>query len=157
VDGVVKPEFGRVLPWWLTVVLGVAGAAAALGGMHAAAPVLGPVVLAFVLTVVAHPIVGALARHGMRRGLAVAIAVLAVDGGLVAFCLALVFSFGRLATVLPQYAGQWQDLLDRLRSTLAGAGIGPDQVDDALHSIQPRSILSAVGGLVSSLAGSTAA
>jgi predicted PurR-regulated permease PerM len=157
VDGVVKPELGRVLPLWLTVVLGVAGAAAALWGMHAAAPIMGPVVLAFVLTVVAHPIVGALVRRGMRTGFAVAIAVLAVDGGLVAFFLALVVSFGRLATVLPQYAGQWQDLLDRLRSTLAGAGIGPEQVDDALHSIEPRSILSAVGGLVSAFAGWTAA
>jgi predicted PurR-regulated permease PerM len=157
VDGVVKPELGRVLPLWLTVVLGVAGAAAALWGMHAAAPVLGPVILAFVLTVVAHPIVGGLTRRGMRRGFAVAIAVLAVDGGLVAFCLALVFSFGRLATVLPQYADQWQDLLNDLRSTLVGAGIGPDQVDQALHSIEPRAVISAVAGLVTSLAGSTAA
>jgi predicted PurR-regulated permease PerM len=138
-------------------VLGVAGTAGSLWGIHAAAPVLGPVVLAFVLTVVAHPIIGALSRRGVRRGVAVAIAVLAVDGGLLAFSLALVFSFGRLVTVLPQYAGQWQDLLDRLRAGLAGAGIGPEQVDDALHSIEPRSVISAVGALVSGFVGWTAA
>jgi AI-2 transport protein TqsA len=93
----------------------------------------------------------------VRRGLAVALAVLAVDAGLLAFAVALVLSFGRLATVLPQYAGEWEDLLDRLRSGLAGLGVGPEQVDDALHSIGPRSVISAVGALVSGIAGSTAA
>jgi AI-2 transport protein TqsA len=88
---------------------------------------------------------------------AAAVAVLVVDGGLLAFSFVLVVSFGQLATVLPQYAGQWQDLLDRLRSGLAAAGIGPDQVDDALHSIDPSSILSAVRGLVSGFAGWVAA
>ena len=154
---VVQPELGRVLPLWLTVVLGVAGTAAALWGIHAASPVLGPVFLAFVLTVVAHPMIGALTRRGVHRGLAVAVAVLVVDGGLLAFAVALVLSFGRLATVLPQYAGQWQELLDALRSGLAGLGVGPDQVDAALHSIGPGPVISAVGALVSRFAESTAA
>ena len=154
---VVQPELGRVLPLWLTVLFGVAGTAAALWGVHAAAPVLGPVFLAFVLTVVAHPMIGALTRRGLRRGLAVAVAVLTVDGGLLAFAVALILSFGRLATVLPQYAGEWQDLLDRLRSGLAGVGVGPEQVDAALHSIGPGPVISAVGGLVARFAESTAA
>ena len=156
-ERVVQPEFGRVLPLWLTVIFGVAGTAAALWGIHAAAPVLGPVFLAFVLTVVAHPMIGALTRRGVRRGLAVALAVLTVDGGLLAFAVALVLSFGRLATVLPQYAEEWEDLLDRLRSGLAGLGVGPEQVNDALHSIGPGAVISAVGALVSRFAESTAA
>jgi AI-2 transport protein TqsA len=153
----VRPELGRALPLWLTVVLGVAGTAGALWGIHAAAPILGPVVLAFVLTVVAHPMVGALVRRGMRRSFAVAIAVLTVDGGLLAFCVALVVSIGQLVTVLPQYAGDWQDLLDRLRSKLAGAGIDPGQVRDALNSIEPQSVLSALGHFVAAFAGGIAA
>jgi AI-2 transport protein TqsA len=152
-----QPDVGRVLPLWLTVVLGVAGTAGALWGIHAAAPILGPVVLAFVLTVVAHPIIGALVRRRVPRGIAVACAVLVVDGGLIAFALTLVLSLGRLATVLPQYTDEWQHLLDDLRSTLAGAGIGPQQVEDALRSVEPRSVLAAVGGLLSGLAGSIGA
>jgi predicted PurR-regulated permease PerM len=154
VGGMPEPEVGRVPPLWLTVLLGIAGAGVALWSIHAAAPILGPVVLAFVLTVVAHPIVTALVRRGMRRGLAVAVAVLVVDGGLIAFALALAFSFGRLATVLPEYADEWQALLDDLRSVLTGIGIGPEQVDAALQSIQLRSVVSAVGGVVAGLAGS---
>jgi AI-2 transport protein TqsA len=157
VGGMPAPMVGRVLPLWLTIVLGVAGTAVAVWGIHGAAPILGPVVLAFVLTVVAHPIIGALARRGVRRGLAVAVAVLVVDGGLIAFALALVVSFGQLATVLPQYSDEWEQLLDGMRSTLAGAGIGPQQVEDVLRSIEPQSVLSVVGGLLSGLAGSVGA
>jgi predicted PurR-regulated permease PerM len=150
-------EAHRVLPLWLTVVLGVAGAAVAVWGINNAAPILGPIVLAFVLTVVAHPVIGALARRGIRTGFAVAIAVLLVDGGLLVFVLALVISFGQLATVLPEYSEEWQDLLDGARSTLAGLGVGPEQVEDALRSIDPGTVLAGVGELVGKFAGALGA
>lgn len=144
-----EPEVRRTLPLWLTVVLGVAGTAVAIGGIRAAAPILGPVVLAFVLTVTVHPLVGALVRRGVRRGLAVAVAVLVVDGGLIAFALALIVSVGRLATVLPEYSDEWQHMLDGLRSALAGAGIGRQQVEQALHSVQLGTVVSALGSVLS--------
>src|SRR3954451_13151091 len=151
------PAAGRVLPLWLTVVLGVAGTSVALSGIHAAARILGPIVLAFVLVVVAHPLIGVLVRRGMRRGFAVAITVLVVDGGLVAFALALVVSIGQLATVLPQYADEWHAMLDGIRSTLSGLGIGPEQVTDALQSVQLDSVLAVVGGVLGRLVGSAGA
>ena len=152
VGGMPVPEVSRVLPLWLTVVLGVAGTFAALWGLHAGAPLLGPVFLAFVLTVVAHPLVGAMVRRGMRRAFAVAIAVLVVDGGLIAFALALALSFGQLATVLPEYSDEWQQLLEGVRSTLVSLGIGPEQVSDALSSVQPQAVLSAIGRVLERLA-----
>jgi AI-2 transport protein TqsA len=151
------PEVGRVLPLWLIVVLGVAGTAGALWGLHAGAPILGPVFMAFVLTVVAHPVVAALVSRGMRRGFAVAIAVLVVDGGLIAFALALALSFGQLATVLPEYSDEWQEMLDGLRSVLAGAGVGPQQVEDMLRSVDMQTVLAALGRVLGGLAGSAAA
>jgi predicted PurR-regulated permease PerM len=152
-----EPVVRRALPLWLTVVLGVAGTAVALWGIHAAATVLGPIVLAFVLTIVAHPIIGALVRRRVRRGLAIAVAVLVVDGGLIAFAIALVVSIGQLATVLPEYSDEWQELLGGLRSALGRAGIGPEQVEQALHSVEPGTVISALGGVLSSLAGSVGA
>src|SRR3954453_9555873 len=153
VGGMSEPDRGRVLPLWLTVVLGVAGTAGALWGIHAAAPILAPIVLAFVLTVVAHPVIGALARHRVPRGVAVAVAVLLVEGGLLAFGLALVVSFSQLATVLPQYSAEWQQLLDGLRATLTGLGIGPQQVQDMLHSLDLGAVVSAAAGLLVRLGG----
>ena len=151
------PGAGRVLPLWLVVVLGVAGTAGAFWGLHAGARILGPVFLAFVLTVVAHPLIGALVGRGIPRGFAIALAVLVVDGGLIAFALALALSFGQLATVLPEYSDEWQDLLDGLRSTLAGAGVGQEQVEEALKSIDPQTVLAAVGSILAGLAGSAGA
>jgi AI-2 transport protein TqsA len=156
VGGMPAPGVGRVLPLWLTVILGVAGTAAAVAGINAAAPILGPIVLAFVLTVVAHPIIGALVRRGVRKAIAIAITVLVVEGVLIGFMLALIFSFGQLVTVLPQYSDEWEQALDGIRSTLAGAGVGQEQVQDVLHSIQASTVISAVGGLFAALAGSLA-
>jgi AI-2 transport protein TqsA len=156
VGGMPAPGVGRVLPLWLTVILGVAGTAGAVWGIHAAAPILGPIVLAFVLTVVAHPIIGALVRRGVRKAIAIAITVLVVEGVLIGFMLALIFSFGQLVTVLPQYSDEWEQALDGIRSTLAGAGVGQEQVQDVLHSIQASTVISAVGGLFAALAGSLA-
>ena len=109
------------------------------------------------LTVVAHPMIGALVRRGVRRGLAVALTVLVVEGVLLGFAVALFLAFGQLATVLPQYSDEWQNLLDGLRSTLAGVGIGPDQVAGLVHSLSPQSIISAVEGLLSSIVRSVGA
>jgi AI-2 transport protein TqsA len=152
-----RADTGRALPLWLTVLLGVAAAAGALWGLHSGARILGPVVLAFVLTVVAHPMIGALQRHGAPRWLAVAAAVLTVDGGLILFTLAVIVSVGRLATVLPEYSAQWQKLLDGLRSSLAAVGVGPAQVQQALHSLQPQSVLAALSGLLSGVLGTLGA
>ncbi|WP_116450375.1 AI-2E family transporter [Blastococcus litoris] len=148
---------GRALPLWLTVVLGVAGAGGAAWALRTAAPILGPVVLAFVLCVVGHPMTGALQRRGVRRGLAVAVTVFVLEGALIGFAVALFLSFGRLATVLPEYSEEWADLLDGARSTLAGAGIGPEQVEAALRTVGPEAVLSAVQGVLAGFGGWIAA
>jgi predicted PurR-regulated permease PerM len=152
-----RAAVGRSLPLWLVVVLGVAGTAVALWGMRAAAPVLGPVLLALVLTVAVHPLTAGLIGRGAPRWSAVALAVLVVDGGLIAFTLAIVLSLGRLATLLPGYSEQWQDLLDGLRDALAAAGIGPDQVEALLSSLDPASVVAGLTGFLSGMAGATAA
>jgi AI-2 transport protein TqsA len=145
-----------VLPRWLTVVLGLAGTAIAVLGMRAASGVLAPILLALVLTVVVHPVVDRLQARGAPRWLAVLIAVVLVDGVLIALVVGVAISLGQLATLLPSYSQQWNDLLDSLRATLAQAGVGPDQVQQVLHSVQPgaaaRAISSLLGGLLSSTA-----
>ena len=81
------PDTGvpRALPIWLTALLGLAAASITIWGLHAAATFVAPILLAFVLTVVAHPLVPALTRRGVPRGVAVAILVLAIDGGITGF------------------------------------------------------------------------
>lgn len=146
----------RALPIWLTVILGLAGTAVALWGLHTASFLVAPVLLALVLTVVAHPLIGVLTRRGVPRWLAVAALVLVVDGGLVAFMLAVVVSVGQLATVLPQYASEWDSVLDGVRSALSGLGVGPDQVQQIVSSIGPGPVISALGDLLRATTGALA-
>jgi predicted PurR-regulated permease PerM len=148
---------GRALPLWLTVILGVAGTAGAVWGLSAAAPILAPVFLAFVLTVVAHPMIGALVRHGVRRGWAVALAVLVVEGVLVGFGIAIFLSFARLASELPRYADEWRGVLDDVRGALSDLGIGQEQVQDALSSLGPESVLAGIRDVLSGVVGAVAA
>ncbi|MGY1592491.1 AI-2E family transporter [Geodermatophilus sp. SYSU D00708] len=152
-----ETEVRRTLPLWLTVVLGIGGAAAALWGISTYSGLLAPVLLALVLTVTVHPMVGALVRRGVRRGFAVAAAVVLVDGGLIAFAVALVVSVGQLATVLPQYSDQWQQMVDDVRGALTAAGIGRDQVEQIVGSLDLSGIVSAIGGLLAGVAGAVGA
>ena len=152
-----EAEVRRSLPLWLTVVLGLAGAAGALWGISTYARLLAPVLLAFVLTVTAFPLVGVLVRRGVRRGFAVAVTVVLVDGGLIAFAVALVVSVGQLATVLPQYSDEWQQWVDDVRGALAAAGVGRDQVEQIVSSLDLSSVVSAVGGLLAGVAGAVGA
>lgn len=146
----------RGLPLWLTVIFGLAATAVTVWGLHTAAALVAPLLLAFVLTVVAHPLIGTLTRRGVPRGLAVALLVLVVDGGLIAFTLAVVVSVGQLATVLPQYADEWQRTLDGLRSALSGLGVGADQVRQIVSGIGPEPVVSALGGLLRATTGALA-
>jgi predicted PurR-regulated permease PerM len=139
------------------VLLGVAAAGGAVATLSFLSGLVGPAFLAFVLCVAAHPMIGALQRHGVPRGLAIAAAVVAVDGGLILFAIAVATSLGQLATVLPQYADQWQAALDDVRSGLASLGVGPDQIDKALSSIEPSSVISAITGLLGGLVSATGA
>jgi predicted PurR-regulated permease PerM len=148
--GAARATSARVLPLWLIVLLGVAAAAGALWGLHAGAGLIAPVFLAFVLTVVAHPMIGALRRRRFPTWLAVAAAVLVVDGGLILFAVAVWLSVAQLATVLPTYSDEWQAVLDNVRSGLSAAGVGPEQIDQALHQVQPSTV---IGALLDVLAG----
>lgn len=150
---------GRGLPRWLTVVLGAAGTAVAVLGLQAAAPVAAPVLLAFVLTVTVHPLIGRLQRAGWPRWAAVTAAVVVVDGALIALVAAVVLSLGQLATVLPTYSAEWSSALGTLRDGLADVGVSPAQTRDVLASLGPGTVVplltrllggvvGAVGGLV---------
>jgi AI-2 transport protein TqsA len=79
--------------------------------------------------------------------------VLVVDGGLVAVALTLVLSIGQLATVLPEYSDEWQELLGGLRSALDGWGVGPEQVEQALRSVEPGTVVAALRDVLSGVAG----
>ena len=145
-----QAEIRRGSAVWLPVVGGVAGTAIAIWGLHATAGLLGPILLAFVLTVTVQPLPGWLVGKGCPRALAVFLSVVAADGILICLGLAVVLSLGQLVTLLPQYSAEWADLVNGLKSTLTNLGVGPDQAQAALSSVDLSAVVGVVAGLFKS-------
>ena len=94
-----------------------------------------PVLLALVLVITVHPLTGILRRRGLPMWLATIITVIAVLGLIVGLAAAVALSIARLATILPEYQDNFDELVANLRSGLASLGIGQDEIQDALAQV----------------------
>jgi predicted PurR-regulated permease PerM len=140
------------LPRGVIVLLGLASAVITVAGMRAFATIVGPVLLALVLTVTVAPMTAWLRRRGWPGWLCIASAIITVYLILGSLAVAVAASVARLATLLPQYEEQFNALVDNLRSALAGLGIGPDQIQRALHEVSLGGVLNgALDGLSAAL------
>jgi AI-2 transport protein TqsA len=148
-----EPPSAGGFPRGLTLLLGIAAAVIAVAGMRATAWLIGPLFLALMIVIAAHPV----QRWARRRGWPVWAATLAlivvVYVGLLALAAVLLVSVGQLATVLPQYSAQFDAMLDGLRQTLAGFGVGPAQIQAATAGISLNSVVGLVGGILSGFSG----
>src|SRR4051794_24668249 len=139
-----EPGAGRsALPRALVVLIGLAAATVVIAGMRAAGDLLGPVLLALVLTILAHPL-----RRWLDRGLpswaASTVCIVAVYLLVIGLTLALVISTARFATLLPTYQEEFDARVDDLVSWLDGLGVGQDQIQSMASSFD----LSQLGGIL---------
>jgi AI-2 transport protein TqsA len=139
------------MPRGLVLLLGAAAAVIAVGGIGATAWLVGPVFLALVLVIAAHPLARWLQRHGAPTWAATLGVAIAVYLGALAFALVLTVSLGQLTAVLPQYSAQFEALVASVEQALAGLGVGPAQVQAATESFSIGSVLGFLGGLLSSV------
>ncbi|MFE3320481.1 AI-2E family transporter [Nocardia sp. NPDC059195] len=130
------------IPRGLIVLLAIAATIVAIAGMKAFAGILGPTFLALTLTLAVQPVRQFAVRRGWPAWLAMITAFTAVVAILLALAGALALSIAQLATQLPQYTERLNNLLDNLRRWLADAGVGPDQVQKALHSLDMGKLVS---------------
>jgi AI-2 transport protein TqsA len=141
------------LPRALVLLLGIAAAVITVAGIRATAWLVGPVFLALIIVIAAHPVQRWLRARGWPGWVATLALVLVIYVGLLALALVLLVSVGQLATVLPQYSDQFNALIASVEHTLAGFGIGQAQIQAATKSISPSSLVGAVGGIVSGVGG----
>ena len=129
-----------LLPRGVVVLLGLAGAVVAVAGMRLVSDILGPVLLALMLTVTASPIGTWLRRRGApvwAAGLALIVTVYLILLGLGG---ALVFALTRLVDLLPQYQAQFAQLRADVVTTLNGFGIGQQQVAEVAGPIRAQGV-----------------
>jgi AI-2 transport protein TqsA len=97
-----------------------------LAGIKAAGDIVGPVVLALSLTIVFHPLRVVLERRMPSWATSIVVLVLAY-ALLIGLILALVVSIGRMATLIPTYAPQLDDLAAGVGDRLQSAGVDDQQ------------------------------
>ncbi|WP_068024975.1 AI-2E family transporter [Nocardia mexicana] len=136
------------IPRGLIVVLAIAAAVIAIGGIKAFSEVLAPTFLALMLTVAVQPLQRWAQRRGLPAWLGMVLALLAVWLILILLLGALILSAAQLATELPQYSDRVSDLLSGIRSALSDAGVNTDQIHNMLSGFDMNNV---VGMLESAL------
>jgi len=144
------------LPRGTTVVLTAAGAVLVIAGLHEIAGILAPIFLALVLTVAVHPLDGLLRRWGAAPWAALLLTLATIYLILIGLVGAAAFSVARLATLLPQYQGRAQELLDNASQALSHLGIGAQQISAGLSDVNLDKVLSALLDVLDGLLGVTA-
>ncbi|MET0866031.1 MAG: AI-2E family transporter [Nakamurella sp.] len=147
------PRDGYGLPRGLIIALGVAAGVVIAAGIHSIPDILGPIFMAVVLVVTLDPIRGWLIRKGAPKWLATLAVILGIYAIVIGLFFAAIVGIAQLASLMPQYADQFQSQLDGIRSWLAGMGVSQADIQNALSSINKSSILSAAGALLSSIKG----
>jgi AI-2 transport protein TqsA len=140
------------IPRALVVLLGAAATVVVLAGVQAIAWLVGPAFLALVIVIAVAPVQTRLRRRGRPGWLSTLVVVLLVYGVILGLGLGVVFSVARLATELPRYTSQADGLLTGLSAQLAALGVGREQVQAALSSLD----LSKLGGVFTALLESVA-
>lgn len=146
------------LPRVALVLLVTACLTISLAGARAISDIIGPTVLALVLTITVHPLRRRLVRHGMPEWLVSLIAVVSVYVLLLGVTLAVIYSIGRLAALIPEYTADVDQYVADVADWLEGLGLGEDQIAAMAQAIDPGSlvgvataIFGATLGLVSNL------
>jgi AI-2 transport protein TqsA len=144
----------RARPFALTLLFGAAALTIALAGVRSIADIVGPVVLALVLTVTLHPIRVWLERRDRLPEWAVSLTML-VAAYLLLFLLtlALIVSVARLAALMPQYTDQINEAIANAAATLRHLGVKQDQIDAVANSIDPARIVDLAMSVLSSTLG----
>jgi AI-2 transport protein TqsA len=114
-------------PRAVTVLVAIAAGLVAVLALQQLAWLVAPVFLALVIVVLVHPVYGALRRLGVPAPIAMAILLIAIYGVIVGIAAILVFSVGRLASILPQYSAAASGLVGSVLSILGDLGVGPDE------------------------------
>ncbi|MFC4591824.1 AI-2E family transporter [Sphaerisporangium corydalis] len=142
----------RAIPRALVMLLITAAAVVTLAGIKAIDTIVGPVVLALVLTIAVSPIRAWLTRRHAPGWLVVAVPLAVVIVGLLGMVAVLTVAVVQMAVLVPGYSNQFNKLVADAQSWAAAHGIAP-QVSKALRSFDPGKIFEFAQGLLSSVLG----
>ncbi|MEV8638753.1 AI-2E family transporter [Streptosporangium sp. NPDC051023] len=145
-------EQGRV-PRALVVLLCAASAVVTLAGMREVGSIIGPVLLALVLVLAVAPVRTWLERRGAPGWTLVAVPLTLVLLLLLGIVAILTYSVAQMTTLASTYNQQFEQFLTQVQQFAARLGIGPQQMSQAIKTLDPGKIFGLLGGFASGLLG----
>jgi predicted PurR-regulated permease PerM len=140
-------------PRGLLIMIGIAAVLVAALGLRAFASVVAPVFLAVVLAITVQPLRRLPARRGLPNWVGALLSLVAVYAIVIGLIVVLVVSGAQLATLLEEYAPQFEAFLGRVGDSLAAAGVGASQLDSLSAALDPGKLVGVIAGLLGGLAG----
>jgi AI-2 transport protein TqsA len=144
---------GHGLPRMVVVLVGLAAALLVVAGLRGLSGIIGPVFLAFVLTIATQPVRLAAERRGIPGWAGAVVALLLIYAGLIGLTVALTVSVARFATLLPSYESEVDRMRDSIVDWLGGLGIGEEQIQEIVGGFDLGRVVDLAGNLVSGLLG----
>lgn len=152
-----RSEVRAILPPTFVLLLGIAGAVIAIGGLKSVASIIAPTFLAITLIIAVFPIYRALSTV-LPRALGAVVMLLLLYGILALLVGSLGLAAGKLATELPKYTDTFDELVANGQDALIGWGITQDQIDNAMQGFEikdltgiARSLANTLGSLTTSM------
>jgi AI-2 transport protein TqsA len=141
------------LPRGLIILLGVAAALVAALGIREFNQILGPVFLALVLSIAVHPVRRIADRYRLPAWLGIILSLIAVYGIVLGLFAVLVISGIQFATLLQDYAPQFQAFLQEALRVLESVGIGQERLQAMVNDLSPSRLVELAGRVIGGLAG----
>ena len=133
-----------------TLLVSTAALAIVIAAIKAANDIVGPVMLALALTIVFHPLRVRLERRLPSWATSVVVLVLAYVL-ILGLTFALVISLGRLATLIPTYAPDVDDMVAAIGDQLESLGVSTHQVEAVEGAMDPGRLTDAITGFLSGI------
>ena len=141
------------LPRGLIILLGVAAALGAALGLREFSKIIGPVFLALVLSIAVHPVRRFADRRRLPAWLGVILSLLAVYAIVAGLFAILVIAGIQFATLLQDYAPQFQAFLRQAVEVLESVGVSQQKLQDLANELSPSKLVGIAGDLIGGLAG----
>jgi predicted PurR-regulated permease PerM len=139
------------IPRALIVLLAGASIVVVATGIRSAAGILGPIMLALVLTIAVAPVSRAARRRGWPKWVGLVLGLVSVYGIVLVLAGSLAIGLVQLANLLPEYAGRADELVASARDWLESTGLASQPVGTALAEIDLGKVSQLVGDLLGSL------
>jgi AI-2 transport protein TqsA len=139
------------VPRSIIVLLGFVGVVVVGIGTKAASGIIGPTMLALVLTIAVLPIGRWAREHGWPTWVATLTALAAAYLILLVMVVGMVVCLIKFADLLPSYAAEAKDLTKNAEDSLAQLGLSTGSTSDALSKLDPTRFAEVLAGLISGI------